>query len=45
MTFFFDSLIPNIMVAVDLAPSKLDPDLNLGIVESNITYFFWFAKG
>ena len=28
------------MVAADLAPSKLDPDLNLGIEKSNITFFF-----
>lgn len=29
------------MVVLDLAPSKLDPDLNLGIEESNKTYFFF----
>lgn len=33
------------MVAADLAPSKLDPDLNLGIEESNITYFFLVCEG
>lgn len=33
------------MVTVDLAPSKLDPDLNLGIEKSPEPIFFWFVKG